>query len=105
MRKGDTIGAFLRAIQQQLAPEFREVRTASVENLLYVKEDLIIPHVNSFWSHFLCHNSPFNPFPFLPQPMNMSLLSLIFFILQQHSFYELIINKARGKSGPVIFLV
>jgi hypothetical protein len=23
--------------------------------------------------------------------------------LQQHSFYELIINKARGKSGPVMF--
>ena len=43
--KGDTIGEFLRAVQQQLAPEFREVRTTSVENLLYVKEDLIIPHV------------------------------------------------------------
>uniref|UniRef100_A0A804MQA3 FAM50A/XAP5 C-terminal domain-containing protein n=1 Tax=Zea mays TaxID=4577 RepID=A0A804MQA3_MAIZE len=66
VRKGDTIGEFLRAVQQQLAPEFREVRTTSVENLLYVKEDLIIPH--------------------------------------QHSFYELIINKARGKSGPVILL-
>ncbi|KAL9231828.1 hypothetical protein vseg_006998 [Gypsophila vaccaria] len=63
VRKGDSIGAFLRAVQQQLAPEFREVRTTSVENLLYVKEDLIIPH--------------------------------------QHSFYELIINKARGKSGPL----
>ncbi|CAD6218372.1 unnamed protein product [Miscanthus lutarioriparius] len=63
VRKGDSIGEFLRAIQQQLAPEFREVRTTSVENLLYVKEDLIIPH--------------------------------------QHSFYELIINKARGKSGPL----
>lgn len=24
-------------------------------------------------------------------------------ILQQHSFYELIVNKARGKSGPVCF--
>ncbi|XP_074571623.1 protein XAP5 CIRCADIAN TIMEKEEPER [Curcuma longa] len=63
VRKGDSIGEFLRAVQQQLAPEFREIRTASVENLLYVKEDLIIPH--------------------------------------QHSFYELIINKARGKSGPL----
>ncbi|CAD5175311.1 protein XAP5 CIRCADIAN TIMEKEEPER isoform X1 [Musa acuminata AAA Group] len=63
VRKGDTIGEFLRAVQQQLAPEFREIRTTSVENLLYVKEDLIIPH--------------------------------------QHSFYELIINKARGKSGPL----
>ncbi|XVE67110.1 hypothetical protein DITRI_Ditri08aG0134100 [Diplodiscus trichospermus] len=63
VRKGDKIGEFLRAVQQQLAPEFREIRTTSVENLLYVKEDLIIPH--------------------------------------QHSFYELIINKARGKSGPL----
>ncbi|KAL7156526.1 hypothetical protein ABFS83_02G016300 [Erythranthe nasuta] len=63
VRKGDTIGEFLRAVQQQLSPEFREVRTTSVENLLYVKEDLIIPH--------------------------------------QHSFYELIVNKARGKSGPL----
>lgn len=62
-RKGDKIGDFLRAVQQQLAPEFREIRTTSVENLLYVKEDLIIPH--------------------------------------QHSFYELIVNKARGKSGPL----
>ncbi|KAJ7001413.1 hypothetical protein D5086_009088 [Populus alba] len=63
VRKGDTVGEFLRAVQQQLAPEFREIRTTSVENLLYVKEDLIIPH--------------------------------------QHSFYDLIINKARGKSGPL----
>ncbi|EPS67245.1 hypothetical protein M569_07530, partial [Genlisea aurea] len=63
VRKGDSIGEFLRAVQQQLAPEFREVRSTSVENLLYVKEDLIIPH--------------------------------------QHSFYELIVNKARGKSGPL----
>ncbi|KAM3695528.1 hypothetical protein ACJW31_07G139400 [Castanea mollissima] len=58
--KGDAIGEFLRAVQQQLAPEFREIRTTLVENLLYVK-DLIIPH--------------------------------------QHSFYELIVNKVRGKSG------
>ncbi|KAL6978680.1 hypothetical protein U1Q18_020345 [Sarracenia purpurea var. burkii] len=64
VRKGDTIGEFLRAVQQQLAPEFREIRTSSVENLLYVKEDLIIPH--------------------------------------QHSFYDLIVNKARGKSDPLL---
>ncbi|KAJ8767567.1 hypothetical protein K2173_017911 [Erythroxylum novogranatense] len=63
VQKGDSIGEFLRAVQQQLAPEFREIRTTTVENLLYVKEDLIIPH--------------------------------------QHSFYELIVNKARGKSGPL----
>ncbi|KAI4367709.1 hypothetical protein MLD38_023418 [Melastoma candidum] len=63
LHKGDSIGEFLHAVQLQLAPEFREIRTTSVENLLYVKEDLIIPH--------------------------------------QHSFYDLIVNKARGKSGPL----
>lgn len=51
VRKGDAIGEFLRAVQQQLAPEFREIRTTSVENLLYVKEDLIIPHVRYYWKH------------------------------------------------------
>ncbi|GFS42805.1 XAP5 family protein [Actinidia rufa] len=51
VRKGDSIGVFLRAVQQQLAPEFREIRTTSVENLLYVKEDLIIPHLFHFDVH------------------------------------------------------
>ena len=96
VRKGDTIGAFLRAVQQQLAPEFREVRTASVENLLYVKEDLIIPHVTYFCFFFWIRSSFF----FYPA---LDFLSHFYFpVLQQHSFYEMIINKARGKSGPVI---
>lgn len=53
VRKGDSIAEFLRAVQHQLAAEFREIRTASVENLLYVKEDLIIPHVSVNSSIFL----------------------------------------------------
>ncbi|KAI3737744.1 hypothetical protein L2E82_27756 [Cichorium intybus] len=44
VRKEDTIGEFLRAVQQQVASEFREIDTTSVQFLLYVKEDLIIPH-------------------------------------------------------------
>ena len=31
-----------------LAPHFSELRAVSAENLLYVKEDLIIPHAYSF---------------------------------------------------------
>ena len=42
---------------------FAEFRSTSVSNLMYVKEDLVLPH-------------------------NMS-------------FYDLIISKARGKSGPL----
>ncbi|KAK1272755.1 Protein XAP5 CIRCADIAN TIMEKEEPER [Acorus gramineus] len=96
VRKGDSIGEFLRAVQQQLAPEFREIRTTSVENLLYVKEDLIIPHVslNSKLGNFDAALYGF-----------IRTYSQIFFLSpyadQQHSFYELIINKARGKSGPL----
>lgn len=63
VKKGDTIGGFLRAVKEQLAPEFRELRATSVDNIMYVKEDIILPH--------------------------------------QYSFYDLIINKARGKSGPL----
>ncbi|KAG6833703.1 hypothetical protein H0H87_002900 [Tephrocybe sp. NHM501043] len=58
-KKGDTISAFLEKCRQQ----FSELRGVSVDNLMYIKEDLIIPH--------------------------------------HHTFYDFIINKARGKSGPL----
>ncbi|QDZ17841.1 XAP5 circadian clock regulator [Chloropicon primus] len=62
-KQGDTIGAFLKLALDQLAPEFRQVQSSSVENLMYIKEDLILP--------------------------------------QHMTFHELIVNKARGKSGPL----
>ncbi|KAI8081939.1 XAP5 protein [Gilbertella persicaria] len=58
-KKGDSIQQFLEACRQQ----FTQLRGVNTDNLLYVKEDLIIPH------HF--------------------------------TFYDFIINKARGKSGPL----
>ncbi|KAI8391480.1 FAM50A protein [Radiomyces spectabilis] len=58
-KKGDTIAQFLEACRQQ----FPQLRGVNVDNLLYIKEDLIIPH------HF--------------------------------TFYDFIINKTRGKSGPL----
>ena len=61
--KGTTIGKFLEAVKQQIMGEFSTVRSVNVEDLVYVKEDLIIP--------------------------------------QHFSFYDLIITKARGKSGPL----
>jgi protein FAM50 len=45
VNRGDTIATFLRGVRDALAPEFRELRSTSVDNMLYVKEDLIIPHV------------------------------------------------------------
>jgi len=58
-KKGDEIGSFLEKCRAQ----FPELRGVSVDNLMYVKEDLIIPH--------------------------------------HYTFYDFIINKARGKSGPL----
>ncbi|RUP49514.1 XAP5, circadian clock regulator-domain-containing protein [Jimgerdemannia flammicorona] len=58
-KKGDTIAQFLEKCRQQ----FHQLRGINVDNLIYIKEDLIIPH--------------------------------------HYTFYDFIINKARGKSGPL----
>jgi len=63
IKKGSTIGKFLETAKSDLSKEFHELRMTSSDSLLYVKEDLIIPH------HF--------------------------------TFYDLIVTKARGKSGPL----
>src|SRR4051812_23201286 len=41
-KKGDTIAHFLEKCRQQ----WPELRGVAVDNLIYVKEDLIIPHVS-----------------------------------------------------------
>ena len=38
VRKGDSVGQFLKAVIEQLGPSFRELRNASAGNLMYVKE-------------------------------------------------------------------
>ncbi|EJU05149.1 XAP5-domain-containing protein [Dacryopinax primogenitus] len=58
-KKGDEIGKFLEKVRQQ----WSELRGVTTDNLMYIKEDLIIPH--------------------------------------HYTFYDFIINKARGKSGPL----
>lgn len=63
VEKACSIGRFLETVRTSLLDEFPELRGVSAENLIYVKEDLIIP--------------------------------------QNLSFYDLIVTKARGKSGPL----
>ncbi|KAF1774865.1 XAP5 protein [Phytophthora cactorum] len=41
--KKTTIGKYLELVKQQLVTEFAELRGVSAENLVYIKEDLIIP--------------------------------------------------------------
>jgi protein FAM50 len=49
VKKGDSIGTFLKVVREQLGPEFRELRTASLDNLLYIKEDIILQHHLTFY--------------------------------------------------------
>jgi len=36
-------------VRDQLVSEFRELRHVSVDNLIYVKEDIILPHHYTFY--------------------------------------------------------
>ncbi|EHH17921.1 protein FAM50B [Macaca nemestrina] len=63
VRKGNTVQQFLKKALQGLRKDFLELRSAGVEQLMFIKEDLILPHY--------------------------------------HTFYDFIIAKARGKSGPL----
>ncbi|VDN07049.1 unnamed protein product [Thelazia callipaeda] len=48
MKKGNTISQFLARALELLKKEFSETRAAVPESLMFVKEDLIIPHFYTF---------------------------------------------------------
>jgi len=48
--KGDTVGdGFLEVVRRDLCRDFRELKNVASDALLYVKEDLILPHDISFY--------------------------------------------------------
>ncbi|CAO1430601.1 unnamed protein product [Diamesa tonsa] len=63
MKKGNSIYQFLQKCMDVLRLEFSELKTVTADQLMYVKEDLILP--------------------------------------QHYTFYDFIVTKARGKSGPL----
>ncbi|KAM7299787.1 hypothetical protein ISCGN_020356 [Ixodes scapularis] len=63
MKKGNSVYQFLQKCMELLRKEFYELRAVTADQLMYVKEDLIIPH--------------------------------------HYTFYDFIVTKARGKSGPL----
>ena len=63
MKKGQSIYQFLQKTLEDLRPDFPELRSVTADQLMYVKEDLILPQTNTF--------------------------------------YDFIVTKARGKSGPL----
>ena len=54
VKKGASVGKFLEQVKQQIVSEFSEIRSISSEDLLYVKEDLIIPHVRMVTIVYAC---------------------------------------------------
>ena len=46
---GNTIYQFLQRCLESLRKDFHELKTISADQLMYVKEDLIIPHHYSFY--------------------------------------------------------
>ncbi|KAG6800997.1 protein FAM50 [Apis mellifera caucasica] len=63
MKKGNSIYQLLQRCLEVLRREFSELKTIMADQLMYVKEDLILPH--------------------------------------HYTFYDFIVTKARGKSGPL----
>ncbi|KAL8437039.1 hypothetical protein ACSSS7_001289 [Eimeria intestinalis] len=47
--RGSTVGEFLELARKELEREFVELRCVAPENLMYVKEDLILPHNMTFF--------------------------------------------------------
>ncbi len=47
--KGTTVGKFLERVRQELCGQFPDLQRVGSDELLYVKEDLIIPHGLSFY--------------------------------------------------------
>ena len=48
VEKGTSVGRFLELVRDELAPSFRELSSATGRDLLFVKEDLLLPHSVTF---------------------------------------------------------
>lgn len=81
--KGSSVGQFLELARKSLQEDFRELRGVASDNLLYIKEDLIVPHDMTF--HFLIETK----YACRPQnavPWSMCSLSLSFCLSCHLSF-------------------
>ncbi|EGD77535.1 hypothetical protein PTSG_08633 [Salpingoeca rosetta] len=63
VKKGDTVGQFLQAALKDLRPDFNDLKSTTSDQLMYIKEDTIVP--------------------------------------QHYTFYDLIVTKARARTGPL----
>ena len=88
---GNTIYQFLQRCLDSLRKDFHELKTISADQLMYVKEDLIIPHHYSFYDFIVTKVRAEILFVIYPVQLSNLLCNwnLLFCI------------QARGKSGPL----
>ncbi|XP_065830218.1 protein FAM50A-like isoform X2 [Oscarella lobularis] len=55
MKKGNSVGQFLSKALKELRKDFPELRGASTDEMMYIKEDLIIPHHFTFYDFIVSH--------------------------------------------------
>jgi len=58
--KSSTIGAFLEKGREALSKEFRELRGTNAENLIFIKEDMMIPPYVTFYDLMKANASKFS---------------------------------------------
>ncbi|XP_065210599.1 protein FAM50 homolog isoform X2 [Planococcus citri] len=61
MKKGNTIYQFLQKSLEMLRKEFSELKAVTADQLMYVKEDLILPHHYSFYDFIVTKFGLFLP--------------------------------------------
>ena len=53
VKKGDSIETFLQRCRQQLRADFVEMKSQSVDQMMFIKSDTIIPHQYTFYDLIL----------------------------------------------------
>ena len=53
VKKGDSIETFLQRVRQQLRADFVEMKSQSVDQMMFIKADAIIPHQYTFYDLIL----------------------------------------------------
>ena len=77
MKKGSSIQQFLQKCLEQLRREFNELKTASMDRLMYIKEDLIIAHHYTFYD-FIVTKVSAPVWGYLPEIVNSLVIIQLF---------------------------
>lgn len=79
---GNSVYQFLQKVLELLRREFSELKTVMADQLMYVKEDLILPHHYTFYDFIVTK-------------------VLMLFCCIAQFYFTCIFFQARGKSGPL----